>query len=79
MDLSCLNLNDLNPSEVLESFPGIWFVTISDGSLVVAASENYWEKACGNWHTLPPKKLSNGLLVNWLIRPLWFQTGEVMA
>ena len=70
MDLSCLNLNDLNPSEVLESLPGIWFVTIPDGSLVVAASENYWQKACGNWRALPPTKLPNGFVINWLVRPL---------
>jgi hypothetical protein len=67
-------------SDVLDSFPGIWFVTADDtGELIVTASENYWQKARGNWHALPTKKLPNGLVVNWLIRPLWFQTGKVMA
>lgn len=77
MDVTSLFPND--PDQVLNSFPGIWFVTVPDGSMIVATSENYWEKARGNRHQLPPKKLPNGLVVNWLIRPLSFQTGEVMA
>jgi hypothetical protein len=73
------SLFPIDRDQVLNSFPGIWFVTIPDGSLIVAASENCWEKARGNWHTLPPKKLSNGLVVHWLVRPLWFQTEKVVA
>jgi uncharacterized protein YceK len=80
MDAKFLFPNDLDPNEhLLNSCPGIWFVTAdAEGELVVTASENYWQKARGNWHSLPPKKLPNGLVVNWLIRPLWFQTGKVM-
>lgn len=56
--------------DVLDSFPGIWFVTADgDGELIVSHSENYWEKARGNWVPLPPKKLPNGLVIHWLIRP----------
>jgi hypothetical protein len=93
MNVSCLSPDDLEPNEtVLNNFPGIWFVTSPEGSLIVAASKNYYEKARGNWHALPPEKLPNGLVVNWLIRPLWtalggekaalstsFQTGKVIA
>jgi hypothetical protein len=57
--------------DVLDSFPGIWFVTADgDGEVIVSHSENYWEKARGNWHRLPPKKLSNGLVIHWLVRPI---------
>ena len=70
MDLQFLYPNDPNPTEhLLKSFPGIWFVTIPNGELIVAASENYLEKARGNWRALRPTKLSNGFVVNWLVRP----------
>ena len=65
----CNTLFPNDPDQVLSSFPGIWFVTIPDGSMIVATSENYWEKACGNWRTLPPQKLPNGYVINWLVRP----------
>ena len=68
MDLTPLFPDD--PDQVLNSFPGIWFVTIPDGSLIVAASENYWEKARGTWRALRPTTLPNGFVVNWLVRPI---------
>ena len=56
---------------MLDSFPGIWFVTADgDGELIVSHSDNYWEKASGNWYALPPKKLPNGLVIHWLIWPI---------
>jgi hypothetical protein len=77
MDVTSLFPND--PHQVLKSFPGIWFVTIPGGEMIVATSENYYERARGNWHALPPKKPSNGLVVHWLVRPLWFQVGKVLV
>jgi hypothetical protein len=55
--------------EVLDSFPGIWFVTDPSGELITETSENYYERARGNWKTLRPTKLPCGLVVNWLVRP----------
>ena len=55
--------------DVLDSFPGIWFVTAGNGEVIVATSNNYWAKARGNWIPLRPMKLPNGLAVNWLVRP----------
>lgn len=61
---------DLNPSEgmVLSSFPGIWCV--KDGDRIVATSDNYFQKARGNWRTLAEQKLVNWLGVQWMVRPI---------
>jgi hypothetical protein len=55
-------------SEVLESFPGIWFVTIPDGSMIVATSKNHHDEGWRGEPTLKSKTLlPNGLIVNWML------------
>jgi hypothetical protein len=54
--------------DVLGSFPGIWYTTTTDGSLIMDASENYCDKGRGEWRALRPTQLPNGLIVHWLIQ-----------
>jgi hypothetical protein len=53
---------------ILETFPGIWYITPLDGSVIICASDNYLEKERGVWHQLPPMLIEGGLLVNWMVK-----------
>jgi hypothetical protein len=51
---------------LLNTFPGIWFVTSAEDQ-VVAASENYDLLEHGEWRTLHSITLDYGFVVHWLI------------
>ena len=62
----------LAPWAVLYSFPGIYYVTPSDNSIVLSTSTNYHEREHGTWTELPPIPVEGGqLVVHWLIKPQW--------
>jgi hypothetical protein len=62
----------LAPWAVLYSFPGIYYVTPADNSIVLATSTNYHEREHGTWIELPLVPVEGGqLVVHWLIKSQW--------
>lgn len=59
--------------DVLDSFPGIWFVTDPSGEGILKTSPNYYEKARSSWSMLRSTRLECGLVVHWLVRPQFEQ------
>jgi len=56
---------------ILETFPGVWYTTAEDGSVIISASANYHDRFDGEWSELPPMSMENGLVVHWMIKPQW--------
>jgi hypothetical protein len=58
----------LAPRVILNSFPGIYYVTPKDNSVVLCVSSNYHERDHGTWTELPPMAAEGGLLVHWMVK-----------
>ena len=53
---------------ILETCPCIWYLTPSDNSIILCASDNYYEREHGTWDEHPPMPIEGGLLVHWMTR-----------
>jgi hypothetical protein len=66
---------------ILEAFPGIWYMTPRDNSIIICASNNYADRLHGEWYPLPSTPIEGGLVIHWLVAGptspgVWYMTDE---
>ena len=49
---------------ILGTCPCIWYLTPSDNSVILCASDHYHEREHGTWEEHPPMPIEGGLLVH---------------
>ena len=67
---------------ILDAFPGIWWMTPEDNSIIICASANYQDRLNGFWCPLPSTTIEGGLVVHWMVQAcaspgVWYVTDRL--